>query len=232
MRAVGIITGLALEARLLRREIAALPETERPRLGVAAGRAERARELGLAMARQGAGGLVSFGLAGGLDPALGTGDIVVPAAVRDAADHRYEVDAGWRARLIDALAELPGGAIETLAGSESPVTTTADKAALRQRSGAAAVDMESHGVARAAQEAGLPFLVLRAVGDPAGRAIPRSALAGMGPDGESRVGAVVGALMLRPWELPALLALARDTGRATSALRRAAALGGAVLFRR
>ena len=40
--------------------------------------------------------------------------------------------------------------------------------------------MESHRVAVVAAEMQAPFAVLRAVADPAGRALPRAALAGLG----------------------------------------------------
>ncbi|MEI7607851.1 MAG: nucleoside phosphorylase, partial [Rhodospirillaceae bacterium] len=74
----------------------------------------------------------------------------------------------------------------------------------------------------------LPFLMLRAVADPAERGIPAPALAGLGPDGEPRPGAVALRLLAAPWTLPALLRLARDSEAGLAALRAAvSALGPA-----
>ncbi len=87
------------------------------------------------------------------------------------------------------------------------------------------MDMESHAVARVASKAGLPFLVLRAIADPAHRAVPISAVGGLGPDGHTRTLAVLGNLLLRPWELPDLLRLSRDMRKGLRTLRRVADSG-------
>ena len=83
--------------------------------------------------------------------------------------------------------------------------------------------MESHQVARAAVAAGVPFMALRVIVDAAGRDLPWSALAGLAPDGTARPLAVLARLLLRPWELPRLLALAGDSRSALAALGRLAA---------
>jgi adenosylhomocysteine nucleosidase len=88
--------------------------------------------------------------------------------------------------------------------------------------GALALDMESHVVAREARVAGLPFLVLRAVADPAGRDLPPAARVGLDCDGRPQLRRVMGSLLAGPRQLPALIAVARDAARALTALRRAA----------
>ncbi len=163
-------------------------------------------------------GVISFGLCGGLDPALRVGDLVVGGAVV-AGGERFEADWAWTERL---LAALPGAVRADVAGGEAMITTPAAKAALRRETGAAAVDMESHAVARA----GVPFAILRAVSDPADRALPRAAQVGLKADGEADVGAVLRALIARPGELPALLRIAREAERAFRALRDARDLLG------
>ena len=80
---------------------------------------------------------------------------------------------------------------------------------------------ESHGAAKAAPAAGVPFLVLRAVADPAGRDIPRAALVAMTPDGGVRIGTVIAALLRRPWELAGILRLAGDARAGMRTLERA-----------
>ena len=61
---------------------------------------------------------------------------------------------------------------------------------------------------------------------PAGRAVPPAALAAMAPDGRLRTYAMAIRLIARPWQIGPLVMLARDAGRAQSALRRVALLGG------
>jgi len=166
-------------------------------------------------------GIVSFGVCGGLDPTLRVGDLLIAGAV--VVDGRpIATDRAWTAALAAALPEARRGDI---AVGDVVVGSAAAKAALRRATGAAGVDMESHQVALAAEAAGLPFAVVRAVSDTADRALPQSALAGFktgaGADGEPDVGAVLWALARRPWELPALTQTALDAANARRTLRQA-----------
>ena len=197
----GLVTGLEAEARLARR------------LGLAmagGGTSAGAGVAAAALLEQGAACLVSFGLAGGLDPGLRAGDIVVPRFVRD-GDERFAADAG-------ILRRLGGPSCETLVASASIFATCDEKAAARAATGGAAVDMESGAVARAARDGGVPFAVLRAVCDPARRDVPPAALVALDGAGVIGLGRVLSSLAARPGQLSALLALARDAARARKAL--------------
>ena len=171
------------------------------------------------MAEAAPAGLVSFGLCGALDPALTVGDVLVADTVTH-GDDRWTADPAWGARLRTAL---PGARHGGIAAGDAIVGTPADKASLRRLTGAAAVDMESHAVAAAAQSSGLPFVALRVVSDAAGRVLPRAAQAGFKADGEPDIGAVIAALARRPWELPALIRVGMEAGTAFRALAGAAA---------
>jgi adenosylhomocysteine nucleosidase len=114
-----------------------------------------------------------------------------------------------------------------VSGAAAPIADPAAKAALHATTGAAAVDMESALVARAAERHGLPFAILRAIADPAHCALPPAALAAMRADGAIDVAAVLRALGREPRQLPALIRLALDSRRAFGALTRARALLGA-----
>ena len=98
--------------------------------------------------------------------------------------------------------------------------TQADKQALASATGALAVDMESHIAARLAAAHGLPFAALRVICDPAGRAIPPAAIAGMREDGGTDLGAILRALLRDPGQLPAMIRLAGDARTAFSFLAR------------
>ncbi len=153
--------------------------------------------------------MVSFGLAGGLHPALRPGDLLRPARVLAA-------DGAW-----DADPALLGGTTPgSLWGGGAVLATAADKAALHRRSGAAAVDLESAAVARVARRHGLPFAVLRAVCDPADCDLPPAALVALDPAGRIGLGAVLASVLANPRQVPALLALGADAARARRALAR------------
>ena len=157
-------------------------------------------------------GLVSFGLAGGLDPTLRAGALVVPAMVLEAG-RGFATDPGLSARFGGVMP------LRALAGSD----VLADPAAKRtawQASGASIVDLESGAVAQVAARHGLPFAVVRAVCDPAGRTLSPLALAALDAQGRIGAGRVLASLLRHPWQLPGLIALAGDAWRARAALRR------------
>ena len=163
--------------------------------------------------------IISFGLAGALEPGLKPGDVIIASAIV-AGETRPCSDA-----LRMSWAHL-GFRTAAIAGVDAPVLTSAAKAALRARTGAAAVDMESHIAAAFAAHHALPFGAIRVISDAADHVLPPVAAHAMRPDGGIAIGAVIAGLVRRPGQLPALLATARDAGRAVKALRQArAALG-------
>src|SRR5437773_10138964 len=97
-------------------------------------------------------GIVSFGVAGGLDPSLEPGHVIVATEVV-AGRTRWQAASALRENLtatpgLDRMRVTEG----ILAGSERIVACTHSKAALRRATGAAAVDMESHIAAHYASE--------------------------------------------------------------------------------
>lgn len=225
MTRVGLVTGMLVEEECLATALSNIPDDQRPLTFCAGASAERAFEGARDLVAEGATALLSIGIAGGLDAALRPGNVVLPDIVLDAGGNRHLANPEWHAAVIQ---DVPKPAIGTLLGLSEPACSVADKAALRAKSGALAVDMESGAVAAAAAEADIPFLTLRIIADPADRAIPPSALSGIGPDGQRRALAVVARLLLRPMDLPALIRLARDSNAALRQLRRIASLGSAL----
>jgi hopanoid-associated phosphorylase len=207
------VCGLAFEAAIARGP------------GVAAVCGPGALRLGSAPAGSCWSGIISFGCAGALDPALAPGSCVVGSSVLCGGD-QFETDPAWTRAL---LGRLPGAWYGPLAGLDAPLLSRADKARLRITSGACAVDMESHAAALAARRHGLPFAVLRVVLDPAWRTIPPCALAGVRADGSSALLPLLGSLARDPRQLAGLCALAREAWLARRRLRRARGLLGAVL---
>jgi adenosylhomocysteine nucleosidase len=164
-------------------------------------------------------GVISFGVAGGLDPSLKSGDVVVATEVT-AGDARWFAGLSLAEDQIAALAMggrriVRGG----LAGVEEVVVAQACKAALRSETGAAAVDMESHIAAAYAAEAGLPFAALRVISDPASRALPALARAAIKPNGDVDLRKILHGLMQNPTTLRALVSTGIDFNRALKSLR-------------
>ena len=164
----------------------------------------------------GCSGLISFGVAGGLDPKLKPGTCVVGSAIV-IGDVRHETDRPWSQRLLDAM---PGAVHGVLAGADGPVCTPAEKRALGRETGALAVDTESHVVARAAADHGLPMAAIRVVADPAHRRLPAAALTAIRADGTTDVLAVLRSVVRRPHQLPALVRTALDARAARATLLR------------
>ena len=212
---LGIVVGLAAEASIARRFGG--------RVAIGGGTPDGARRAALGLVESGAAALLSFGLAGGLDPALRPGDLVVPRGVL-VSGRRFDTD--------PALCRLLGGATpHALLGGERIVAETADKQMLWRTTGCAAVDLESAAVAEVASDKNLPFAVLRAICDPAGRAVPPAALAALDAGGAVALGRVLVSVGRQPGQLAALLALARDAVRARRALlRHLAQIGAHAIF--
>lgn len=209
------VVGLRREARLLPAGIRSLCTGGDPR---------RAAAMLREGAWPGARGVLSFGIAGGLDPTLAPGDLVVATAVRAAQGAAYEADAAWAVAL---LRTCPGARSGVLAGADAVVADADAKRRLRDATGAVAVDLESEAAAAFAAERGLPFAALRAVADTAAEAVPPAALAGLTAEGRANPSGVLRALLRRPGDLPALLTLARRSRTALRALARAvASVGG------
>jgi adenosylhomocysteine nucleosidase len=164
-------------------------------------------------------GVISFGVAGGLDPSLKSGDIVVATEVM-AGDTR------WLAGLSLTEAQIASIALGRrrvvrglLAGVEEVVAASACKAALHSETGAAAVDMESHIAAAYAAEAGIPFAALRVISDPAHRALPVVARRAIKPNGDLDLVQIMGSVVRNPRSLRALVSTGIDFNRALRSLR-------------
>jgi adenosylhomocysteine nucleosidase len=195
-----VVTGLAREAR-----IAAGPD-----VAVVAGLGSPALMRKLEENMLTCRAVVSFGIAGGLDPTLAPGDVVIATGVQ-AAGSRWRSDTGivrlW-AQLLDQRAERV--ILADIAGVEIPLLCAGSKRALRAATGAAVVDMESHMAAELAAARGLPFAAIRVVCDPAERTLPSLAAKALRPDGRVDVASVLASLLRRPVQITALPRLARD----------------------
>jgi adenosylhomocysteine nucleosidase len=209
---VGVVAALNAEARMLG---PAMPRSDGLSLlgdgallavsgmggAPAAGAARRLLEAGAAA-------LMSFGLAGGLDPALGAGALVLPREIVSRSGARFAASLDWLERLGAALAEQGPVAAGKLLSDVGPIGSVAHKAEAFRSSGAVAADMESFAVAQVAAHARVPFVALRVIVDTARDALPRAVIAAS-RGGRLSIGRLLGGLGAAPWELFAMMRLAR-----------------------
>ena len=148
--------------------------------------------------------VVSTGFCGGLDPALQVGDIVEVSSVID-VDSRTEF--GCEAPRVAGGAATRG----SLASVDRVAETSSEKADLRARTGAAAVEMEAAAVARFAVSRSLPFYCLRVISDTAGHSFDIHLNDMRDQDGRFAKGRIVLEALRRPWSrIPGLMRLDRD----------------------
>ena len=190
------VTGLAREARL-----AAGPGITTIWAG---GDPVRLRAILSARMQPNCRAVVSIGIAGGLDPTLVPGDVIVATGVV-APDRRYDVSLDLAHRLTARLSRHPKLVVlASLAGVDAAVMSPEAKTALRDATGALAVDMESHVAAEFAAAHRLPFAAVRVVCDPADRTLPHVVANALRPDGEISLLGLLGGLVRRPKQLAAI----------------------------
>jgi len=171
---------------------------------------------------RGCPGIISFGVAGGLAPQLQPGTCVVGSAVLSGSN-RMPTSQEWSRKLLHAIPDAVSG---MLLGVAAPVAHPDEKRALYLKTGAIAVDMESHIVAAVGSAHDLPVAAIRVITDPAKRALPASAVAAMRANGTTDIAAMLRSVLRRPRELPALFRTGLDARAARATLVRGRQLLG------
>jgi adenosylhomocysteine nucleosidase len=165
---------------------------------IASGPGPRLVEKALAE-KKNVNGIISTGFCGALDPSLQVGDIVVsgdPAVASNTPFVRGEIFSADRVAV-----------------------TAAEKRALRNRTGAIAVEMEAAAVNRKAAEWAVPFMCIRVVSDTATDDLPLDFNRFRISDGNFSRTRIALAAMARPFSaMPGLLELDRNCRRASQSL--------------
>jgi len=224
---IGIICGLQLEADWL--DAAWSIMAGRVEIVVAGMGPSRASEIANRLAASGVHALVSWGSAAGLDPALVPGTIVLPSRVLSASGAAFEADQLWLRRIAEALSPSVPVSSGHLAEAASVLADAEAKAGLGRQTGAVAADMESAAVARAAVEAGMPWIAVRVIADPAGQALPAAVLGAIGEDGAIDPAAVIRSAVTSLTGVRSLLQLRRHHVAAGRSMRRLAREAGLLL---
>ncbi len=212
-----VVTGVAREAR-----IAAAPGVETICSG---GSPARLRKLLACHDPSQTPIVMSFGIAGGLNPALTPGHVVIADAVLSDGG-RWKTDRDLTEALVGALQSRSDLRVlrASIVGVERALLDPLAKSSMRAQTGAAVVDMESHIAAQYAAEHGLRFAAIRVVCDPASRSLPPLVNDALAPDGSVSLRGVFRSLAREPGQIGDLLRLARDSQTAFRALARAGAV--------
>ena len=224
---MGVVAALAAEARTLgkavRRRDGLWSLSDGALLAVGGMGEVLAARAARSLVDAGAAGLLSFGFAGGLDPSLSAGTVLLPTEIVSGKGGRFMTSTDWRERLCVAFAERrpAAGALLT---SAAPIDSVADKASAFRETGAVAVDMESLSVAEVAAAHRLPFIAVRVIVDTAADVLPRAVLAA-NRAGSLSLRHLLGGLALAPLELVVLIRLAQRYRAATRSLAGVARAG-------
>lgn len=210
--AVAIIAALERELRPAREKIG----TEAIYLAMGMGRASVEANLHVFLKEKRPEMAILTGFAGGLQPGLRSGELVLAEGFLRPGGEELSVD---RQLWLEARQALDSGGSSPRHGRlvtvEHPASCEA-KNRLGKDFPALAVDMESWWAAALAREAGVPFLCLKAILDPLDRALPRF-ITGVDSAGRPTRRAWL-TLVGRPQELRELRWLARAAHQLSAAL--------------
>jgi adenosylhomocysteine nucleosidase len=215
---IGIICAMKSEARAFGRRRGHCLGAHDYVLKVCGPGREKAAGAANALIVDGCAALMSWGLAGGLDPALQSGDAIVSERVLTESGDLLLADAALCTEVLSRFtaAQARRGSLVTVARAMS---SAREKSAIRTRLDGDAVDMESSAIAYVARSAGVPFIGVRCIVDPVGFNIPPAALAGLDEYGQVRPVQILESLWQDPRQLTALLELFSHYRVALASLR-------------
>lgn len=173
---IGIIAALPDEAKCLYKEslnVAEPVEIEKDIYLCLSGIGDNsARAAMQSLLKHNIDGVVSWGVAGAIDPKLNFGDILISETVLYNND-KYTCSLNWFNNINQELQNnysfIKSGMMVT---NQEICSSIENKTSLYENTGASAVDMESGAIAELAQSENIDYLILRAISDNANTAIP------------------------------------------------------------
>lgn len=152
--------------------------------------------------------VISAGFAGGLDPRLKRGEIVMADSLISTDSRRLAIDLKISP---ESIATSKGLHIGPCVASDKILHRPADKSALGRRTGALAVDMESWAVGEVCRQAKTRFLAIRVISDTVDDELPADVeTLARQTSTASRLGAAAGAIFRRPSSIKDMLKLKED----------------------
>lgn len=164
------------------------------------------RSIRAALANCSPGLVFSCGFAGALDPQLQVGDVLFEGTTIPV--------------LLEAKLRSAGARPAKFFCADRVATTAAEKSALRTRTDADGVEMESRVIREACLARGLACVTLRAISDAAHEDLPLDFNALMTPEDNLSFSRLAGAILKAPQKIPALMRLGRNSAQAAEQLAR------------
>lgn len=191
LASITILAALRTEELALRKALLDFPEVSIVRIGLRGARMDRVR------AEPGSVVLLA-GVGGGCHPDLRTGEVIVDP---------------WPNGFVSSTARAG-----RIVCSEVLLRTPESKRDFRRRTEADVVDMESDAAQSFVDQLGAKLIHIRAILDVADDVLPDGIDRWVDEDGRTRAGAVAGALLRRPWQVPELARLGRRSSAALDRL--------------
>lgn len=157
--------------------------------------------------------LICSGLAGGLNPGYGRGQILAPASVRDGTSGELFVPHSDLVKTAISLGAVAAGRLVT---EDHLIVDAAEKRILAEQ--ADAVDMETAALMAESERRGIPAVVVRSVSDNAVTSLPYDFSRTLDARGEVRIAGVLSEVVRKPAGFPALIRMARDCREAARGL--------------
>lgn len=162
--------------------------------------------------------LISWGVAGALDPTLDSGDLIIANSIIS-DDKNNQTTAKWQKELLAFLTGKVQKALDADIYSSSEVCATIeDKRMLFEKTNAIAVDMESAAITDTAMDNNLDFMVIRSIADKADFAIPEAVLNHTDNLGNPEILKFIGSCLSKPGQIKELLTLAKCYKKALKTL--------------
>ena len=223
MTRLGIVVALAAEARTLGvrsyRSGQIMTLSHQVLVCVSGIGPARARAAGGRLLAHGANALLSWGTAVALDSDLAPGHLLLPRSILDADRSPEPISPDWQQKLYGQLSARFPITDRPMIGTLRVLTRPAQKRHLFAESGAVAADMESAELAAVAREAGVPFVVLRAIADSVDTNIPDWIAGKIDGFGRVRIASMLLPLIMHPTDWVGIAGLARDFRAALNALK-------------
>ena len=179
-----------------------------------------------ALIQQGVEALISWGTATGLHHEIRASELILPRLIQCADGESREVDRDWHTQLQQRLTDYLTVHTGALLDVSTIIANRTQKSDLHRESQCVAADMESGTIARAASEAHVPFIVIRAVVDTSDMNMPSSVSQAISPVGEISPLKVLRNALSKPHDWLTLCRLSKNFRGAQKTLKLVAKVTG------
>lgn len=163
--------------------------------------------------------LISWGVAGGLNELLHSGDVIIANKIIN-DDTVIECTSEWQEQLLIQLSSATYRVVSgSIYSSTSICSTAKDKNKLHIKTGADVIDMESAAIASLAREMQLDFIAIRTIADEAVAGIPPAVKRHTDELGRPKPIRFLLSCLLNPFQITSLILLARAFSKAMHTMK-------------